>query len=105
MEKKVVFVRLITGEELLTTHVRTDSDTFWFEDTIQVVAGPIPKPGSGQAQPLAILPWMTYTKAREKVHINKNVVAFMVDPVDSLLQEYQKATSKIVTPNKSLILP
>jgi hypothetical protein len=105
MDKKIVVVRMLTGEELLTTHVGTDSDTFEFHNTIQLMAGNIPDPRSGKAQSLGLLPWMTYTNAREKVYINKNAVAFMADPADSLRVEYQKATGSIVTPKTGLILP
>jgi hypothetical protein len=103
MDKKIVLVRLTTGEELLTTHVNTDSDTFEFHNTILLVTAPPSGPGPGMN--IAFAPWMPYTSAKDRVYINKNSVMFMVDPAPPLVNEYQKATGSIVTPRKGLIIP
>ncbi len=103
MEHKIVYVRLLTGEELITTHVNTDNETFSFQHTLQLFVGEPKAPKEPPA--LGFLPWLHYTKAMEKVAINKAAVVLMCDPIDQLKAEYQKITGKIITPPTGLILP
>ncbi len=103
MEKKIQFVRLISGEELIATHFNVDENTFGFEKAIQVVVTPPKAPN--QPPGIGFSAWLPYTKAMEKVYINKNCVMLMVDPDDQLLNAYQKITGKVITPTKGFILP
>jgi len=47
---------------------------------------------------LVFVPFMQYTTAVEGFEVAPTNVLFVTDPVDSLINDYQMATSKIVTP-------
>lgn len=103
MEKKIVFVRLITGEELITTHTNTAGETFTFEKTLQLYITP-PK-AKGEMPGLGFVPFFPYTDAAAKVEINRMSVQMMCHPHPQLITEYQKVTGSVITPDKRLIIP
>lgn len=51
-----------------------------------------------QENRLVFVPFMQYTKATEGFEMNPVGVLFVTDPVDSLVNDYQMATSQILTP-------
>lgn len=104
MEKKIVYVRLLTGEELVTTHVNTNADTFTFEASLQIYLDHSdPAISKGK---LKYMQWLSYTKAAVRVHINKNSVVLMCDPIEPLVAEYQRVTGKVLTPTPpAFIMP
>lgn len=53
---------------------------------------------------LVFVPFMQYTRATEGFEVSVDKVLFVTDPVESLVTDYQMATSKIVTPPKKGIL-
>jgi len=103
MDKKVVYVKLITGEELITTHTATAQETFTFENTVLLVVGRPDKVGA--QPPMGFMPFLPYTNASVKVAVNRNSVQLMCDPHHQLIQEYQKITGSIITPKTGLIIP
>ena len=58
-----------------------------------------------QQNSLGLAPFMAYSKAGETgMTIPESFVMFMVDPVDELKAQYQNMFSKVITPNKKIIL-
>ncbi len=51
-----------------------------------------------QENRLVFVPFMQYTTAMEGFELLPTSVLFVTDPVDSLINDYQMATSQIVTP-------
>ena len=51
-----------------------------------------------QENRLVFVPFMQYTTAMESFELAHTSVLFVTDPVDSLVTDYQMATSQIVTP-------
>lgn len=51
-----------------------------------------------QENRLVFVPFMQYTTAMEGFELLPTNVLFVTDPVDSLINDYQMATSQIVTP-------
>ncbi len=51
-----------------------------------------------QENRLVFVPFMQYTTAMEGFELLTTSVLFVTDPVDSLINDYQMATSQIVTP-------
>ena len=51
-----------------------------------------------QKNRLVFVPFMQYTTAMEGFELQHASVLFVTDPVDSLINDYQMATSQIVTP-------
>lgn len=55
-----------------------------------------------QENRLVFVPFMQYTTATEGFEISGTNVLFVTDPVDSLINDYQMATSQILTPPQSV---
>ena len=51
-----------------------------------------------QENRLVFVPFMQYTTAMEGFELLATSVLFVTDPVDSLINDYQMATSQILTP-------
>lgn len=51
-----------------------------------------------QENRLVFVPFMQYTTAMEGFELQPANVLFVTDPVDSLINDYQMATSQIITP-------
>lgn len=51
-----------------------------------------------QENRLVFVPFMQYTTAMEGFELQPVSVLFVTDPVDSLINDYQMATSQILTP-------
>ena len=51
-----------------------------------------------QENRLVFVPFMQYTTAMEGFELLPTSVLFVTDPVDSLINDYQMATSQILTP-------
>lgn len=89
--------RLNSGEEILSRFEETD--THW---TFKNPAILVPM-GQGQ---IGLMPWMVYTKADKGVQIPKTFVAFVIDPLDELKDQYDASLNKgLVTPSKSVDKP
>lgn len=87
-------VRLNSGEEILCT-VTDDGDSLAiYEPTIIIPT---------QERSIGLAPWMPYANT-DKMTIKKSFVAFIVDPVDQLKEQYRSIHSKIITPNQKLVM-
>jgi hypothetical protein len=90
----VKLFRLNSGEEILSRF--TDNETSY---TLKDPAILIPME-RGQ---IGLMPWLMYTEAAKGVTIPKSFIAFTVDPVEELKNQYDAALNKgIVAPSGSL---
>jgi hypothetical protein len=89
--------RLNSGEEILSHFEETE--THWnLKDPAILV--PFER---GQ---IGLMPWLMYTKAAKGVQIPKSFVAFTIEPLDELKEQYDQSLNKgIVTPSKSVDKP
>jgi hypothetical protein len=89
--------RLNSGEEILSRFEETD--THWnLKDPAILI--PFER---GQ---IGLMPWLMYTKAAKGVQIPKSFVAFIVEPLEELKEQYDQSLNKgIVTPSKSVDKP
>jgi hypothetical protein len=89
--------RLNSGEEILSRFEETE--THWnLKDPAILV--PLER---GQ---IGLMPWLMYTKAAKGVQIPKSFVAFTIEPLDELKEQYDQSLNKgIVTPSKSVDKP
>jgi hypothetical protein len=91
----IKIVRLATGEELLC-EVSGGPDHYSLKD----IAILIPT----QQNSLGLAPFMAYSNAPKGMTIASNFVMFIVDPVEDLKKQYQNMFSKVITPDKKIIL-
>ena len=93
--------RLTTGEDVIGTPVEEDTN-----ETYQALKKPfvlIPMQGQpGQAMQIGFHAYIPYTKD-EVIKIKQANVITESTPDQSLLDAYEKNTSSIVTPKKSII--
>ena len=92
MEYKLV--RLSNGEEVIG-QVTENQTTITIENGHALFA---PEPGK-----IGFIPFMPYTKAKDGVVIDKKFVMFIVDPLESLVDQVRAVNSGIQTPSKEII--
>jgi hypothetical protein len=90
--------RLNSGEEILS-RFEEQKDTWLLKDPAILV--PV---GQGQ---IGLMPWLIYTKASKGISIPKSFVAFTIEPLDELKNQYDSSLNKgLVTPtNKKVDSP
>ena len=89
--------RLNSGEEILSRFEEQDS-SFLLKDPAILV--PV---GKGQ---IGLMPWLMYTKAAKGVSIPKSFIAFTVDPLEELKEQYDSSLNTgLVTPTNKLDSP
>lgn len=93
--------RLTTGEDVIGTPVKEDTT-----DLFQAVKKPfvlIPMQGQpGQPMQIGFHPYIPYTKD-EVIKLKKQNIITETNPDNNLIEAYEKNTSSIVTPKKSII--
>ena len=86
--------RLNSGEEILSRYEMTDSHVTLKDPAVLVPVG------QGQ---IGLMPWMMYTKASKGVEIPLSFIAFTVEPLEELKEQYDKSLNKgLVTPNTTI---
>lgn len=86
----VKLFRLNSGEEILSRFEMTDSHVVLKDPAILVPTG---QPGQ-----IGLMPWLMYTKAAKGIEIPLSFIAFSVDPLDELKNQYDSNLNKgIVT--------
>jgi len=95
----IKIVRLATGEELIC-ELSGGPDFCQANFTLKDVAILIPT----QENSLGLAPFMAYSEAPKGMTIASNFVMFVVDPVDGLKKQYQQMFSKVITPDKKIII-
>jgi|SRR5210317_266843 hypothetical protein len=95
--------RLTTGEDVIGLPIEEDTN-----ETYQALKKPfvlIPMQGQpGQPMQIGFHPYIPYTKD-EVIRIKQANIITESTPDQSLLDAYEKNTSTIVTPKKSIITP
>lgn len=87
-------VRLKSGEELIGSVTKRDG-VYIMKDISLIVP---------TEKGIGLMDYMPYSTVPEKgLEIPADFVAWVVDPVDGLLQQYKSIHSKIITPNQGLI--
>lgn len=85
----VKIVKLVNGDEMICDLVAE-------EKTKLVLKKPLVL--AFQENRLVFAPFMQYTNAMEGISLPLTSVLFVTDPVDALINDYQMATSQILTP-------
>ena len=86
--------RLNSGEEILAR--------FEEQDTAYVLKDPAILVPMREGQ-IGLMPWMMYTKASKGVTVPKAFIAFTVDPLDELKNQYDCSLNKgIVAPSQGV---
>lgn len=93
----VKIFRLNSGEEILTRFI--ENDTSWtFKDPAILI--PMER---GQ---IGLMPWMMYSKASSGITIPNTFIAFTVEPLDELKNQYDSSLNKgIITSTGSVSAP
>lgn len=90
----VKIFRLNSGEEILSRFEETDTHVILKDPAILVPMR------QGQ---IGLMPWMIYTKVSKGVQIPKTFIAFSVEALDELKEQYDSSlNSGLVTPTKKL---
>ena len=84
----IKIIKLVNGDEIICD----------LEETKTKVKVKKPLLLAFQENRLVFVPFMQYTTAMEGFELLPANVLFVTDPVDSLINDYQMATSQIVTP-------
>ena len=95
----VSIVRLSTGEDVIATVTNENVDTMTLKLPFVIIPT---QTAPGQPVQLMMTPYMPYAEG-EEVMINQDKIVTKVKPKKDILGAYQQNTSKILTPNKSLI--
>ena len=93
--------RLTTGEDVIGTPVKEDTT-----DSLQAIKKPfvlIPMQGQpGKPMQIGFHPYIPYTKD-EVIKIKKNNIIVETTPYNNMMDDYERNTSSLVTPKKSII--
>ena len=84
----IKIVKLVNGDEIICD----------LEETKTKLKVKKPLLLAFQENRLVFVPFMQYTSAMEGFELLPTIALFVTDPVDSLINDYQMATSQIVTP-------
>jgi len=86
--------RLKSNEEIIARYEEKD-DGYLFKDPAVLI--PM------QQGQIGLMPWLMYTKADKGILIPKSFIAFTVDPLDEMKEQYDASLNKgLVTPNKTV---
>ena len=91
MEYKLV--RLSNGEEVIGQVTETENQ-ITIKDGHALFA-----PEAGK---IGFIPFMPYTKAKDGVSIDRKFVMFIVEPLESLVDQVKGVNARIVTPKKDI---
>lgn len=90
----VKIVRMTSGEEILCTIVSEDANHVVIEDPTIILPT--------QDRNIGLAPWMPYADT-SKIEVKQSFVAFIVDPVPQLSEQYRSIHSKIITPSQKIV--
>ena len=91
----IQIIRLTSGEEVLAD-IETTEEGYKLRDAALIVP---------TENGIGLMDWMAYsTIAETPLFIEKQYVMFTVEPIDGLRKQYQSAYSKVITPDKKLII-
>ena len=95
-------IRLISGEELMG-HVETKDGGYFVKNVCQIVTSYADTTSATARDGLA--PFMPYTKSSDGIDLGKAYVGFIVEPVNELINEYNKVfgSGLVLPPSKPSI--
>ena len=94
-------VRLISGEELMGV-ISDTGESYKIKDVCQIATS-YADPTSATAR-IGLAPFLPYTTAKDGIEIKKDMILFVVDPVNELINEYSKVFgSGLVLPETNTI--
>ena len=91
---EVRLIRLTSGEEILVTILKENEVRKFVKNPILLI------PNEGQ---IGFIPYMSYCEINELM-IKEELIMFNVQPTDELINNYNKMTSNVVTPQKPRIV-
>jgi len=89
----VKVIKTVAGEEIISD--LTERDEYYVLNEPMLVAV-----NDGR---LVFIPYMQYTDAAKSLTLLKQHVILVVNPVDSLIDDYESATAKVTKPRKSIV--
>lgn len=101
MAKEVKFLRMTTGEDIISEVDFLPNDRVKLTNPIAAIAMGMQQNGKPQ---IGFAPWPPFTTDRT-VTIDRRHIIAETTPLQEFLNEYQSMTSKIVTPSQKLIIP
>lgn len=94
---EIRIIRLTTGEEIICKANAGEGGSWFVKDPLLLV--PV------SLQNLSMIPWLAYAEVPEDgIHIPEKIIAFTIVPQKRLKSEYDKAFSKIITPDVGDVL-
>lgn len=97
--KNIQLIRLTSGEEIIADVDLNgiDTETIIMKEAIVLIPA-----GEGK---IGFMPFMPYSKAAESgIEVDLKFVMFMVEPMESLIDQHRQAHSKIEIPNAGGII-
>ena len=95
-KKQIKLLRLTSGEEIIAEISHELNNTIMVYDAIIMIP-------AGQGK-IGFMPWMPYTRAKNGLVLRKEDIMFIIDPIDSLIDQFKQARSGIVTPPGGVIV-
>ena len=95
-KKQIKLLRLTSGEEIIAEISHELNNTIMVYDAIIMIP-------AGQGK-IGFMPWMPYTRAKNGLELRKEDIMFIIDPIDSLIDQFKQARSGIVTPPGGVIV-
>ena len=95
-KKQIKLIRLTSGEEIIAEISHELNNTVMVYDAIIMIP-------AGQGK-LGFMPWMPYTRAKDGLVLRKEDIMFIIDPIESLIDQFKSARSGIVTPPGGVIV-
>ena len=95
-KKQIKLLRLTSGEEIIAEISHELNNTIMVYDAIIMIPAGLGKIG--------FMPWMPYTRAKNGLVLRKEDIMFIIDPIDSLIDQFKQARSGIVTPPGGVIV-
>jgi len=95
MSENIKLLRLTSGEEIIAEVDTSDGNQVEIKDAIIMIPA-----GKGK---IGFMPFIPYTKAKDGLTIRSKDIMFMVDPIESLIDQFKSARSGITMPPKGVI--
>ena len=90
----IKLVRLHSGEEILCTVTSMTRDNIIIEDVTVIIPT--------QDRNIGLAPLMPYAETNG-MSIKLDYIAFMIEPVEQLAEQYRSIHSKIITPSTTIV--
>jgi hypothetical protein len=101
---KIVVLRLITGEEILSESLGYEGDFIKVKNPVQIVMMPA-RPGDPDKTPkIALAPWLQFAAKKEQL-IPLHAILLEYEPVAEFVNQHKQLHGGIITPPQKLVLP